>query len=117
MAKIDNSSPNWVDIYMNNNVFYRAKQVILAVPIAVSKNIQFTKLSNSKKLIMENQVDNLVSKTFVFAKKPFWNNTANGDSLYDESVNISMGHDISPEDESIGIMVFFHSGNKYRKWI
>jgi hypothetical protein len=30
--------------------------------------------------------------------------------------NISMSHDVSPHNNSCGILVFFHCGDKYTKW-
>ena len=50
-------------------------------------------------------------------KKPFWQQLKNsGDGLFSSEWAVNMCHDISPEDNSCGIIVFFHNGKKYYEW-
>lgn len=48
----------------------------------------------------------------MIVKKPFWRQYATGDGLFSKEHLINMCHDISPEDESCGIIVFFSHGDK-----
>lgn len=55
-------------------------------------------------------------------KSPFWRRDAagkqlaNGDGLFSDEHMVNMCHDISPLDESCGIIVFFHNGKKLDRW-
>jgi len=101
---------------------YRCKQVICAVPLAVSRMITFTNLSLAKKIIIDNQLHTNAVKSFFITKKPFWRKhkdgslNYNGDTLFSNDFHVNMCHDISPTDESCGILVFFHSGKRLDAW-
>lgn len=95
---------------------YRAKGIICAIPLAVTRQISFTNISNAKSLIFDNQIRTNCTKSFLILKTPFWRHFASGDSIYSDDHYVNMSHDISPVDTSCGIMVFFHSGNKLDAW-
>jgi hypothetical protein len=69
-------------------------------------------------MIINNQIQTKTMKTFVFFKYPFWKKiNANGDGLFSNEWMVNMCHDVSPKDESCGILVFFHAGSKYNQWL
>ncbi len=94
-----------------------AKKVICAVPLQVVRNVNFTNISENKRIVFDNQLRTNSLKTFVVFKKPFWREqNMTGDGLFSYDWLTNMCHDISPEDESCGILVFFHNGKKYYQW-
>lgn len=107
---------------------YRAKNVICAVPLSISRNIVFTNISQAKSLILDNQLRSNSLKSFIITKTPFWRmrggkEWANGDTLFSSEYHVNMTHDISPNvspnqplDSSVGIIVFFHHGKKLDAW-
>lgn len=81
-----------------NKFQYRAKKVICALPIAITRNITFTNISETKRIIFDNQLRTNAIKTFAFFQKPFWRKHANasGDCLFSNDWAMNMCHDISP---------------------
>lgn len=51
---------------------YTAKKVICAIPLAISRNVGFTNLSQTKSFIIDNQLRSNSLKSFVITKTPFW---------------------------------------------
>ncbi len=101
---------------------FKCKHVICAAPLAVSRTIAFTNISTAKKIIIDNQLRTNAVKSFMFTKTPFWRRDsngkplANGDCLFSDKYFVNMCHDISPLDESCGIIVFFHNGKRLDAW-
>jgi monoamine oxidase len=96
---------------------FKCLKVIVNVPIATLKNIKISKLSEGKRLILENQLQTTNKKSFIISKQPFWRKLGfSGDCLFGPEYNINMTHDISPSDGSFGVLVFFHNGSKYSQW-
>ena len=119
VVAIDNSNPNNLKLKVKKNgkVFeYNAKKVIVNAPIGTLNKILITNLSLAKQMIFSNQTRNLVTKSFILTKRPFWKEKCTGDGLYTSDYNISMSHDVSPINNECGAMVFFHCGDKYSKW-
>jgi monoamine oxidase len=102
--------------------YFRCRHVICAAPLAVSRTINFPNISTAKKLIIDNQLRTNSVKSFMVVKSPFWRRDssgkplANGDCLFSGKYIVNMCHDISPLDESCGIIVFFHNGRKLDAW-
>ena len=100
VVEIDNSIPGSVKLKSIRNgksiYTYTCKELILAAPIGILNKIKFSKLSLTKQYILENQTRNLITKSFVVAKRPFWKDKYNGDGLYCKEYHISMSHDVSP---------------------
>jgi monoamine oxidase len=122
---VDNRSPNFTTVVCETEGQmrrFRGKHIICAVPLAVSRLITFERLSPAKKLIIDNQLRTNSNKSFMITKKPFWRRDsqgkpmANGDSLLSKEYLANMSHDISPTDESCGIIVFFHNGRRLDAW-
>ena len=121
MITIDNKRKDFSTVVAINHstnevVKVRGKLVICAIPIAVSRSISFTNISQAKRYIFDNQLRTTCSKSFIITRKPFWRSFATGDGLFSYEYPINMCHDISPDDETCGILVFFHSGKKYIEW-
>lgn len=83
---------------------YRCKQLICAVPLAVTKFINFENLSLGKRVIIDNQIKTSAKKIFVVTKKPFWRKDKNGepassgDGLFSREYMVNMSVDTSPSD-------------------
>lgn len=120
VTAIDNKDPQLIKITVEHNskpTVFHCRKVIVTVPIAVIKNIHIAKLSPAKKMIFENQLNTTSQKSFLLCKKPFWRKLGwSGDLLFAPEFNINMAHDISPEDESCGILVMFHNATKLVAW-
>jgi monoamine oxidase len=73
------------------------KKVICAVPLQVLRSINFTNISENKRIVFDNQLRTNALKTFVIFKKPFWRNKGKtGDGLFSYDWLLNMCHDISP---------------------
>lgn len=119
VVAIDNSVKDKVKVKANLNgniIEYTCKNLICNIPIGVLNKVSFASISPSKKLIFSSQTRNLVCKSFIIARRPFWKDKTSGDGLYSDSHHISMSHDVSPSNNECGILVFFHCGDKYTKW-
>ena len=116
MITIDNRIKDKIVVICNlpNNITkrYACKQVVCALPLGVSKYISFSDISRAKRIILDNQLQTNAHKCFMIVKKPFWRKHATGDGLFSSEHWVNMSHDISPSDESCGIMVFFKHGDK-----
>ena len=111
--EIDNSVIGQVKVKSRRNgkvSTYLCKKVIVATPIGIMNNIKISNLSLAKRLILKNQTKNIVTKSFVITKRPFWRDKCTGDGLFSEDFNMSMSHDVSPAFGECGILVFFHCG-------
>ena len=75
-----------------------AKKVICTVPLAVTRTLTFTNISQAKKYIFDNQLRTTCSKSFLIVQKPFWRSFATGDGLFSYDHHVNMCHDISPDD-------------------
>ena len=95
---------------------YYCRKVLLSAPLAVSRSIIISNISKAKRFILDNQLRTNCLKSFLVVKKPFWRRFASGDGIFSNSHLVNMCHDISPNDLSCGIMVFFHNGKKYEEW-
>ncbi len=98
---IDNRRKDFITVVAKNLITnkiikFRAKNVICAVPLAVTRNIAFTSISEAKQLIIDNQIRTNCVKSFLIVKKPFWRDIANGDGLFSKDHYVNMCHDISP---------------------
>lgn len=124
---VDNRRSDFITIISEDTQTHKlhkftCKQVICAVPLAVSRLISFTNISEAKKLIIDNQLRTNAVKSFIIVKHPFWRKNkdgspnCNGDCLYSSEHMANMCHDISPPDLSCGIQVFFHSGRRLDSW-
>jgi monoamine oxidase len=123
---IDNRSKDFITVICEteNSIIkrFRCKHVISAVPLAVSRSIAFSNITLAKKLIIDNQLRTNSVKSFMIVKSPFWRKDANGkplasgDGIFSKEHRVNFCHDISPLDESCGIIVFFHHGKKLDDW-
>ena len=99
MVAIDNSVKNGIKVRSNRHgkiIEYACKEVIMTAPIGIMSKIHITNLSLAKRHIFSNQTRNLVTKSFIIARRPFWKDRCTGDGLFSEEYNISMSHDVSP---------------------
>ena len=66
VVKIDNDIGEDVKVYVkDSNKVYTCNRVLLSVPIAVMNQIQFKRISPSKKLIFENQEMGVVTRYYM----------------------------------------------------
>jgi monoamine oxidase len=74
---------------ITNKRTYRCSKVIWSVPLATSCNIKVSRLSESKRMLFENQEFGIAAKLFMIFKRPFWRTTFCGNAYFSEEFPFS----------------------------
>lgn len=96
---------------------FRCLKAVINVPLATLRNIRIGRLSEGKRLVVENQLRTTNRKSFVICRSAFWRKLGfSGDCLFGRDYPVNMSHDISPASGDCGVLVFFHNGRKFDRW-
>lgn len=95
---------------------YSAKKLILAVPPSVAQKIQFIpELPTRKKQVLERIPMGIAGKVLSVYEKPFWRSAGfSGQVVADDNTPFQTFFDVSPPDESYGVLLAFTLANRAR---
>lgn len=97
---------------------YQARNVIVAVPPVLIREIEFSpSLPLKKQQLLQKLSMGIVGKVFGVYKKPFWRNTGfSGQVVADENAPFQTLFDSSPADSSYGVLLAFCIANRAREF-
>jgi monoamine oxidase len=88
----------------------------VAVPIATLGKIKFETISPGKKLLIDNQLDNVMARQAMIFKKPFWRPSHCGYVNFSHEFIMNELVDLTPHDGSVGILGFVFLGDGFKNW-
>lgn len=97
---------------------YQARNVIVAVPPVLIREIEFSpSLPLKKQQLLQKLSMGIVGKVFGVYEKPFWRNTGfSGQVVADENTPFQTLFDSSPADSSYGVLLAFCIANRAREF-
>lgn len=97
---------------------YQARNVIVAVPPVLIREIEFSpSLPLKKQQLLQKLSMGIVGKVFGVYEKPFWRNTGfSGQVVADENAPFQTLFDSSPADSSYGVLLAFCIANRAREF-
>lgn len=87
--------------------------MFFSVPIAVAHNIKISKISPSKKLILENQEYGKVTRKYYVFKEAFWRNKFSGYGSFNGKFYFNELTELSPSNLACGMLAFVFVGDTY----
>jgi len=95
---------------------YSCEKAIICLPAATIGRIQFTSLSIGKRLIIENQLTCNMTRMAMVFKKPWWRPQNTGYASFSHKFSMNELVDLTPKDESIGILAFVFLADGFESW-